>query len=127
MYHFKKKAEYKFWHSPIMLCIIFVIVIIFASNLVGLLEKEREISKRKELALDQIANLQKRQTTLESDIKRLETDEGVEDAIREKYQVVKAGEKVVTIVDEEEKDVSTDENNRSHGFWNFIKRIFSKK
>jgi cell division protein FtsB len=124
MYHFKKKAEYKFWHSPLMLAILFVVVIVFAYNLVGLLEKERETSKRKELALDQIETLKKRQSTLENDIARLETDEGVEAAIREKYQVVKAGEKVVTIVDEEEKVNQSDEANRPHGFWNFIKRIF---
>ncbi len=124
MHHFKKKAEYKFWHSPIILAVLFVIVIVFAYNLIGLLEKERETSKKKELALDQIESLKKRQTILEGDIARLETDDGIEEAIRDKYQVVKEGEKVVTIVNEEVPTNSDDENNKEHGFWNFLKRIF---
>ncbi len=124
MYHFKKKAEYTFWHSPLVLALLFVIVIVFAYNLIGLLEKERETSKKKELALDQIEALKKRELTLKTDIARLETDEGIESAIREKYQVVKPGEKVVTIVDEPESIGEGDDQSRSHGFWNFIKRIF---
>ena len=126
MYHFKKKAEYTFWHSPLILFLLFIIVIIFAYNLIGLLEKERETSKKKELALDQIETLKKREDTLKNDIARLETDEGIESAIREKYQVVKPGEKVVTIVDEPDLVVGGDVQNRPHGFWNFIKRIFTK-
>ena len=124
MHHFKKKAEYKFWHSPIMLVVLFGVVVIFAYNLIGLLEKERETSKKKELALDQIESLKKRQTILEGDIARLETDDGIEEAIRDKYQVVKEGEKVVTIVNEEAPANSDDESNKEHGFWNFLKRIF---
>ncbi|MFA7315764.1 MAG: septum formation initiator family protein [Candidatus Paceibacterota bacterium] len=124
MHHFKKKAEYKFWHSPIMLVVLFGVVVIFAYNLIGLLEKERETSKKKELALDQIESLKKRQTILEGDIARLETDDGIEEAIRDKYQVVKEGEKVVTIVNEEAPTNVDDENNKEHGFWNFLKRIF---
>lgn len=124
MYHFKKKAEYTFWHSPLILALLFVIVIVFAYNLIGLLEKERETSKKKELVLDQIEALKKRELTLKTDIARLETDEGIESAIREKYQVVKPGEKVVTIVDEPESIGEGDGQSRPHGFWNFIKRIF---
>mgnify|MGYP003530516997 FL=1 len=124
MHHFKKKAEYKFWHSPIMLVVLFGVVVSFAYNLIGLLEKERETSKKKELALDQIESLKKRQTILEGDIARLETDDGIEEAIRDKYQVVKEGEKVVTIVNEEAPTNSDDESNKEHGFWNFLKRIF---
>lgn len=127
MFEFKKKNEYRFWHSPLALFLLFCFLIVFIYNVVGLMQKDRETNMKKSLVLDEIDSLSKREASLSLDIKKLETEEGIEDLIREKYQVVKEGEKMVVIVDEEEKKVETvTEDNAKHGFVEWLKNIFKK-
>jgi len=92
--------------------------------MIGLIEKERDTNKNKISELKKIDELRKREANLLSDISKLETDEGVEESVRDKFQVVKPGEKMVIVVDEERKDTSDINKPTEHGFWGFIKRIF---
>lgn len=126
MLEFKKKDTYHFWHSPLFLGIIFCVLVLFSYNLIGLIEKERETSKQKELALNKLDNYKAREAALSDDISKLKTPEGTESAIREKYQVAKAGEKMVQIVDDNSRDAVPEENAKEHGFWAFIKKLFTK-
>ena len=126
MIEFKKKEKYHFWHSPLALSILFLILVFFAYNMIGLIEKERETSKQKEISLTKLDNLKNREQTLTNDISKIKTEEGIETAIREKYQVAKAGEKMVQIVDDNTTaSVSTDSAGE-HGFVSFLKRLFVK-
>lgn len=126
MAQFKKQAEHTFWHSPLVLGVLFCLVIVFAYNMIGLFEKERETAKKKNLTLEEIDGLHKRQAVLSTEIKKLDTDDGVEDMIRDKYQVVKPGEKVVMIVDPDDKVGQTAEMPVDHSFWGYIKKAFGQ-
>ena len=128
MSEFNRKNKYSFWHSPFALFVLFCILALFVYNIVGLIEKERETSKKKELILAQIESLRARESSISKDIERLKTEEGVEETIREKYQVVKEGEKMVTIVDED-KNASLVEGNveKEHNFWGWVKGVFGRK
>lgn len=121
-----KKTNYKFWHSPIALIILFFILVFFGYKIIDLLKKDMETSHEKELTLDRINDLQKREASLNIDISKLQTEEGKEEIIREKYPVAKEGEKMVTIVDESDKGslLQPGVEVTSHGFWGFIKKIF---
>jgi cell division protein FtsB len=121
-----KKKNYKFWHSPIALFVIFCLLVLFTYKIVDLIKKERETSHKKELILEHIDSLKAKEESLKKNIIKLETEEGKEEIIREKYQVAKEGEKMVIIVDEEDKNSSVEEGGNSHGFWNWIKKIFNK-
>jgi len=57
-------------------------------------EEFRNVSERK------LSELQSRYDGLEKDLERLETPEGVEEEIRSKFSVAKAGENVVVIVND---------------------------
>lgn len=121
------KNNYRFWHSPIALALLFLLVVLFGYKIIFLIEKQRETSHKKEVFLNEINELKKKEASLLLDMKKLETDEGKEEVIRSKYQVIKDGEKMVTIVDEEEKVNSTTESdNTNHGFWNWLKNFFNK-
>ena len=126
MSEFKKKDDkYRFWHSPIALVVLFFILALFSYNMFGLVEKERETSKKKELILSQIDADKKREAALSNDIEKLRTQEGIEETIRDKYQVVKPDEKMVVITDENtSKNSQNDESNIDHSFWGWIKRTF---
>jgi len=123
----EKRNNYKFWHSPIALFVLFCILVLFGYKIIDLIQKNIETSRKKELILDQIDRLQKRELSLSEDIARLGTEEGKEEIIREKYQVAKINEKMVTIVDENvDMNDSKEEDRVSHGFWNWVKNIFNK-
>jgi cell division protein FtsB len=124
----RKNDNYVFWHSPGALILLFFVLIFFGYKIIDLIQKERETSHKKELILDQINDLKKRENSLSRDISRLETEEGKEEIIREKYQVAKEGEKMVIIVNEEENSGSDllESEIESHGFWNWVKRTFNR-
>jgi cell division protein FtsB len=124
MSSFKPKNKYRFWHHPVFLSFLGLVIVVFSYNVVGLIKKERETAKKKELILNQIDVLKKREAILGEDIDKLKTDMGIEESIREKYQVVKEGEKVVSIVENQEDFKAQTEERKEHGFKAFLKRIF---
>lgn len=126
MAEFKKKETYKFWHSPLALIVLFCIFVVFAYNMVGLIKKERETSQNKASELTKIEELRARESTLSRDIERLNTNEGIEASVRDKFQVVKPGEKEVLIIDPSEQSREPEEP-RDHTFWGYIKRMFTRK
>lgn len=126
MSEFNRKNKYNFWHSPLVLIVLFCVLILFIYNIIGLIEKERETTEKKNVILSNIETLRNREKSLSNDIEKLKTEEGVEETIRDKYQVVKEGEKMVVIVDEEEKGASITPQETKHGFIEWIKRIFNK-
>jgi cell division protein FtsB len=127
MAQFKKREEYHFWHSPLVLVALFCIVVLFAYNLVGLIGRERETAKNKASELAKIDDLRSRQTELSGDIAKLGTDEGKEESIRDKFDVVKPGEKMVVIVDSDPDTTAPVSQPVDNSFWGFIKRMFTGK
>ncbi len=94
--------------------------------MVGLIKKERETSRNKSLELNKIDELRKREVTLSSEIDKLNTPEGIETSVRDKFQVVKPGEKEVLIVQDQTK-VSSLDIVIDHSFWGYIKKMFGFK
>jgi cell division protein FtsB len=127
MSEFNRKNKNNFWHSPLILMVLFGILVLFTFSIVGLSEKERETSQKKDIELTKIENLRLREKTLNQDIEKLKTEEGIEETIRDKYQVVKPNEKMVTIIDEENKQLMEVPEVTNHGFIGWIKSIFIKK
>jgi len=122
-----KANNYKFWHSPVALIVLFFVLVLFGYKIIDLIQKERETSHKKELILEQIETLRQRESNLSKDITKLETTEGQEEIIREKYQVAKPNEKMVIIVDEEQKSNNLiEEGENNNGFIEWLKNIFKK-
>jgi cell division protein FtsB len=92
--------------------------------MVGLFLKERETAKTKALVLDKMSALQAREKSLTESINQLKTEKGSEVLIRDKYQVVKPGEKMLVIVDKAEVEIKESENKKEHGFANWMKNLF---
>ncbi len=124
MVKFKKTNNYKFWHSPLALFILFAAVVFFSYNIVDLTKKAKETSEKKSLILDEIKYLQNKSDTLNKEITVLETDFGKEEELREKLPYTREGEKMVVIVEEEEneKPIATEEVSSFDRFWSIFKR-----
>ena len=128
MAEFNRKNTYSFWHSPLVLFLLFCVLALFSYNMVGLIKKERETTKKKELILANIETLREREANITKDIEKIKTSEGVEEIIRDKFQVTKEGEKMVVIVDEENKaKVEEKSTLESHSFWGWIEKTLGIK
>ena len=123
MAEFKRKNSYNFWHSPIALIALFCLVILFMYNIIGLAKKEAETAKKKKLILAQIETLRSREENLSRDIEKLKTEQGIEETIRDKYQVVKEGEKMVVIIDDEENKSEIKELPKENSFWTWLSNL----
>lgn len=122
----RKGNNYKFWHSPISLIVLFCLLVLFGYKIIDLIRTEKETAHKKEIILEEIANLRQRESALSNDISKLETKEGQEEVIREKYQVAKPNEKMVIIVDEQQEDLLPKTEDDKNGFIEWLKNIFKK-
>lgn len=65
----------------------------------GVYQKEKESRALRALTEAERADLEKRQKALAGDIKKLNTDRGMEEALREQYALAAAGEGLIVIVE----------------------------
>lgn len=122
-----KKQPKKMWHSPLMLFVLLSILLVFMYNMVGLVEKTRETSKKRQIVLGQIDSLNKREQMLQNNIQKLQTENGTEETLRDKYHLVKEGEQMVVIVDQESNiNNTTQTTENKNGFLNFLKKLLNK-
>jgi cell division protein FtsB len=120
-----KKQNYRFWHSPLALFIFFVILVFFSYKIIDLIKKERETSHKKNLIMNEVNSLEARKDVISDKIIKLEKDGGVEEIIREKYQLVQEGEKMIIIVDEEPEEDS--EAKERPSFFERLRDFFKNK
>lgn len=112
----------KWYHSPIVLMIIAVVCFFFASNMIGLVRKNKDTHVLKEQTSRELEELTARQQRLEEDIASLKSDRGQEEVIRENFQVTKEGEGVVVIINDESKTEPAEKKSKP-----FYLKIIPKK
>ena len=119
----QKRRRRHILESKPVLFILCIVILFFAWSVFGLIGKMQETIKNKEISKAKINELQAEKEKLISDIDKLKTDKGVEESIREKFGLAKEGEGVVVVV--EDKDLpEVQEENKSTGFFSFIKNWF---
>jgi cell division protein FtsB len=124
MRNFQEKNKFKiFMQSKPVLVILAIIVILFAWKIIGLTGKLQDTYKNKKIEQQKISDLEARKAKLTSDIDKLGTDEGKEEAIRDNFGMVKDGENVVVIVDDK-KTEDVPKKEESGGIINFFKNLF---
>ena len=105
------------WINFILLVVILAVILDGVFNVY----KKNRMAKKD---VDQIkmveSELLDRKEKLESDIARLQTDAGIDEEIRNKFRLVKAGEEMVIVINETTtKSTSTEQNS----WWNKMKKI----
>lgn len=119
-----KKNNYRFWHSPFVLLLLFLFLSFFIYSVINLIDRGIDTSKKKEAILEEIEELKQKEQILNSNILKLKTEEGVEEIIREKYQVAKEGERVIIIVDNDRDVNKKYQEETRHSFWRWFCDIF---
>jgi cell division protein FtsB len=126
MTKWKKNNNYTFLYSPVALLVLFILFLFFGYRIFGLIKENKETAHKKDLVLDRIDDLEKRKSSLIFNMSKIETQEGKEKIIRDKYQFVKEDEKMVTIVDGKDNVIIDGQEKVKHGFGNWIKGLFNK-
>lgn len=86
-------------HSLPVLVLLVVVIVLLARGTWGVYQKEKESRANVAMVQAELKTLKERKAVLEGETSRLATEEGVEAALREKYQVSKQGESVLVVVD----------------------------
>ena len=93
-------------YSTGVLVVLGVIVFFLGHATWDVYQKAKVTDERRQEALNELSRLKKQEATLQDQLKRLQTDRGVEEEVRTKFNVAKEGEKVVTIVSPQNEDGS---------------------
>lgn len=118
----RKKKVKKIMYSRTIIFSLFVLLLFFIHATYGVYKKERITRNSLRQVENEKLNLDNRYHTLEKSVAYLQTDEGVEAEIRNKFRAVKPGEQVAIIVNTEVKKEVAVPKDRS--FWMKIKDFF---
>lgn len=108
--------------------ILFLLVLIFFTTrgVYGIYKKESESRREVERVEKKKNEIQNRLTFVTKSVGLLSTDQGIETEIRNKFDVVKSGEKVIVVVDKEIPPAPEEKKNFLEKFWNGVTSVFKK-
>ncbi|MCR4283724.1 MAG: septum formation initiator family protein [Parcubacteria group bacterium] len=110
-------------YSNVSIFFLLVIFIFFIFSIADVYNKSREAIKKNEEVSSELNDIKSKKDYFEAEIDRLNTNAGIEDELRDKFQIAKPGERVIIIVDDK-KDDSEDATPRKslNWFWNIFGR-----
>jgi cell division protein FtsB len=118
----EKKRYKKFLYSKTAVVILIILLILLIKATWGVYKKQEESAANAVQASHELEKLSQRQEVLNSELKRLQTDAGIEEEIRSKYSVSKPGEDLLIVVDGD-KDKPMPEHPKE-SWWNKFKKFF---
>ena len=119
----KRKVRHIMYHKGTLIVLGLLVLLVLHSTWV-IFQKKQESERLKNAALANVTELQTRDESLQAQIDRLQTPQGVEEEVRSKFNVAKDNEQMVVVVPNSDQDSST--TSEKTGFWAKIWQIFSK-
>ena len=117
MIDFQQKRQIrKIFYSRVTLVLLLIIVVFMVKQVYDIYEKEVVSKNNLDLVVKKYDGLKSREKMLSSEIDKLKTKEGLEEEIRDKFDVEKPGEQTVVIVDSVDTRQSTS-TIQNTGFW----------
>ena len=109
-------------HSRPVLVFLALLVLIFAWGVIGFMGKMQVTAENRKIAENKVAELQKQKMELSTETDRLNTKDGIEASIRDKFSVVKEGEGLIIVVDD--KNAPDQFPKKNTGFFSFFTNWF---
>ena|SRR3989344_4702761 len=95
----QKRDPARLFLKRIGLLVLLIVVVVAASGVWGVYKKERESAALRTQAENEYSNLLEREARLKEEIAKLQTDRGMEEALREQYALAESGENLIVIVE----------------------------
>ncbi len=118
-----KNSLYKILYSKVMVIVLLLILALLSYSVFSLYKKRNEALTKAKSAQVELDRVKEKQEQIDSSLLKLSTPEGIEDAIRDKFQVVKDGEGLIVVTDPNHSETSVKEEVKQT-FWNKIKEFF---
>lgn len=87
-------------YSKFSIFLLFAVFLFFAFSTIGIYKKKREAAQKNNDVEKELNDLMAKKDYLEAKVNRLDTGTGVEEELRDKFQIAMPGEEVLIIVDE---------------------------
>ena len=97
----KKQGPQRWLRSPLFCIVLLVVAVLLGKSIYGLYLKVETSAEAKREAGQELAAVMARKDSIEKEINRLKTSEGMEEEIRRKFNVAKEGEQVILVVGNE--------------------------
>lgn len=97
----QKRRVRKIVYSAGTAAVLIVVIFFLGNATLDVYEKARETKDRRLTSLRQLEELKQEEADLRAKLEALQTERGIEEAVREKFDVAKEGEEVIKLVDEE--------------------------
>lgn len=114
-------------YSKTSVLVLLIIVIFITRGVLSVYAKERDSRLELELLEKKKAELNSRLANVSASNSRLKTEEGIEAEIRSKFDVVKADEGVIVVVDEKLPVPVEDTRGFMKKFWDSVTGVFKKE
>lgn len=114
--------------SSLSFALLLIVSVLLVNATFKVYVKNNNAVEKNEKVKAQITELEERKRKLEAELARLQTQNGIEEEIREKFNMQKPGEQVLTIVENKEVNVDLNEGESKDGFfsnaWMAIKNLW---
>lgn len=110
----QKRKIRRILYSPLVLIILAIILFFIIKGSFGVYQKYTFSKDKLSKTESELSILREKKANIDNKIKDLETETGIEQEIRAKFDVAKEGEKLIVIVDDEKKE---GEVVVEQGFW----------
>jgi len=108
-------------YSKLSIFLLFIVFLFFVFSIIGVYSKSREAIRKNDEVSTEFNELKAKKEYFEAEVRRLNTNAGVEEELRNKFQIAKPGEKVLVIVDDSKNNKEETNSTKSlNWFW----RIF---
>lgn len=120
----EKKRFRDLLYSPVLSAVLLMIIISLVRSNYSIYKKNQVASINRQESDKRLSLLREKSDNLTASLLGLETDRGVEEELRNKFQIMKNGEEVLVVVDEEiePKDMSADD--KDGDYWQKFKNFF---
>lgn len=117
---YEKRKMRNLVYSKIVLFFLLLIIFFLSYSVWGVYQKERDTQVKKSQRAQVLTEIRERERELAEEMERLNTERGVEEEIRSKFDVARTGEKVLVIVDAPEDDASLDNEEGANVWQSFL-------
>lgn len=119
----KERFLSKIIRSPLTYVVLIGLAILFSYSAIATYKKSKIANQKTRQVESELQKLTDQEANLANSLNDMNTPFGVEKSLREKFGIIKAGEKSVIVV-EQELGENEEKEKENKGFFGFIKDIF---
>jgi len=116
------RSRQKLWHkvafSWITIGLLILVILLLTRAVLGMYQKNNRANHRAQSAHMELKKVQEREVSLRKDLEYIKTSKGMEEELRQKFDVARDGEHLLVIVDKEvEPKVEQEAGSWLGGLW----------